>query len=878
MEVILKRSSIFLSAAILSVLLLSHLCGCGKADNLNTVELPDEAVSEDILENGLVLLVKEIPSQDLAAINVKVLAGSALEGEYLGSGISHLAEHMLFKGTASRGPGVIEKEVKSLGGFINGSVGQDVTEYSIIVPVKNVHQAISLLKDMLLNASFAEEELEKEKEVILKELHLTNDEPQNLLFRILNKTAYIRHVYKYPPIGNEERFKSLRREDLIDYYNKMYAPNRMVMAIVGGVGRNTVLPVVEEEFEDFRPANYAVQDLSPAEPAQIDKRYAQKGIETNLAYLAIGYHSTSVLSEDLFAMDVLSMILGRGDNSKLNSSLLKKDNLVYSIACWNFTPRDPGLFVITATLDPAKLSEVERRIQTEVNRIRSGNVSAEELKSAKNMVLGDYLMSMQTVDAQANNLAFNYMLTGSSDFSRRYVVGIDRVSVKDLKRVAGKYLSGDGATVVAIVPDKLIASKDMVVPAPVKEQPAKIVKLTNGLRLIVRQNKNTPTISMTVAIGGGLASENNKNNGISNFTARMLLKGTGARKESQIKGAVEAMGGNIDTFSGFDGFGVTLGSLKSSADASLSLLRDIITDPVFPQEEIEMERRLITAMIYEENEDVFQRGIDALREEVFADSQYRLPFLGSEESIKNITRGDLVKYYKSHAVPGNMIVSISGDFEPDEMAGKLTKAFNTLKSRNVPAVNFSHKPSDDITVKIIAMDKEQSFAALGFATVSIKSPDRYALEVLGSVLSGYSGRLFDSLRNKLPLSYALGCVQKQTPYSGLFALYAATTKENIRLAEEGLVLQMMNLRSEGITEEELVSAKRELSTDHAMDMQTNEYFSQTTAIDELYGLGYDNILRYDKEISKVTVEDVKRVVNKYFDPGAYSEVIISSET
>lgn len=868
----------FLSVVVLMTLLLPQLSGCGKVDNSKAIKLSNEAVSEDILENGLVLLVKEIPSQGLAAINIRVMAGSAFEEEYMGSGISHLVEHMLFKGTASRGSGIIEKEVKSYGGFINGSVGQDMAEYSIVVPVKYVPQAISILKDMLLSAAFDAEELEKEKEVILKEFNLKNDEPQNLLMRLLNKTAYIRHAYKYPPIGSEEKFLSLSREDVVNYYNRMYVPNRMVMAIVGGVDKNTVLPIVSAEFKDFAPVNYSAVGASPAEPPQITKRSAEKEVETNLGYLAIGYHSTGVLSEDLFAMDVLSMILGRGENSRLSISLLKKEKLVYSISCWNFTPYDPGLFVITAILDPRRLPEAEKQIQSEIDRLRKGYVSKTELAAAKRMVLGDYLLSMQAVDAQAGDIASNYMLTGDPCFSQRYVAGIGNVSKQDLKRVANNYLSGDGATVVRVVPNNFRDNTSQKKSGSFKDIPAKMIKLSNGLKLVVRQNRATPTASITVAIGGGLAGETRKNNGISNFTARMLLKGTSTRKENQIKGAIEAMGGNISTFSGFDGFGMTIEFLKPDMDFAVSLLRDVITDPTFPQEEIDGERTIVIAMIREENDDVFQRGFTALRGEIFNGTEYGFPFLGSEDSVNAMARKDLVDYYRAHAVPGNMIISASGDFDPEELTGKLVKSFAGLKAKNAPAVNFLQAPSENIKVKTIAMEKEQSLIVLGFATSDIKNTDRYALEVLGSVLSGYSGRLFDSMRGKLPLSYALGCVHKQMLRAGFFALYSATIKENIPLAEEELLQQMLSLSKYGITDEELALSKRELSTDHAMNMQTNEYFSQTVSIDELYGLGYENIFKYEECIEKVTREDVKNVVNKYFDLNAYSEVIISSET
>jgi len=173
------------------------------------VEFPKEAVSLKVLGSGLVVLAKECPPRELVSISVKITAGSSLEGEYLGSGISHLVEHMVFKGTKTRPAGAIEKEVKSYGGFINGSTSQDLTDYYITCQSRYFDKALSLLKDMLQNAVFDPAEFEKEKEVILKEINLRDDEPTACLVRILNETAYLEHPYKYPPIGYEAPFRRL---------------------------------------------------------------------------------------------------------------------------------------------------------------------------------------------------------------------------------------------------------------------------------------------------------------------------------------------------------------------------------------------------------------------------------------------------------------------------------------------------------------------------------------------------------------------------------------------------------------------------------------------------------------------------------------------
>ena len=224
-----------------------------------------------------------------------------------------------------------------------------------------------------------------------------------------------------------------------------------------------------------------------------------------------------------------------------------------------------------------------------------------------------------------------------------------------------------------------------------------------------------------------------------------------------------------------------------------------------------------------------------------------------------------------------MVISLSGDVDPDEAFRKLTKTFAALKPGELPKTKVLLTPQDKLSVKNIVMEKEQSLVVLGFVTTNLKDPDRYALELLGSVLSGCSGRLFEALRNRSSLAYTLGSAQKAMVDTGFFALYAATTKDKIPAVREGLIKEVNDIRRSGITDEELANAKRELKAGFDIKKQTNAFFSQTTALDELYGLGYDNIFKYGPAIDRVTKEDVRRVADKYFDLNRYSEIVISGE-
>ena len=873
-----KKKAVFLVSLSILVVFLSASLAVEQASQSKNIQLPKEAVYKKVLENGLTILAKKSAPEGLVSLDIKIKAGSSIEEEYLGSGISHLVEHMVFKGTAKRGPGDIEREVKSYGGFINGSVSGDLTDFHITIPSKYLSKSLSLLRDMLTNAKFDNAELVREKEVILKEIRLDKDEPQSQILRLLNETAYIRHTYKYPPIGYETIFNKLTRDDCIKYYDRMYVPNRMVITIVGGIEENDVIAEAEKEFKDFRPANYSVIGLSPEEPVQLDRRYREEDADTNLGYLAMGFHSTSLLNSDLFAMDVLAMILGRGDNSRLNVSLFKNKRIVHFISCWNYTPQDPGLFVVTAILDKENFDVAEQSVMEEIKKLKPDAVSNEELESARRMVLSDFIFSRQTIDAQANDISSNYMLTASYDFSSRYVEGIQAVSKDDVKRAANIYLKTDNLTTIRLIPkgSRGIKTEAQASTAPKKDS-IKKVTLPNGLKLLIREDDKTPTVSIAVAMLGGLMAENKANNGISDLTARMLLKGTRTRSQGQIKGAIESSGGSISSFSGFNSFGLDVEILEPDLDFVLDMLKDILTDSIFPDEEIDKEKALTLAIITQEDDDIFQKGFNILRKEIFEPSPYSFRYLGEKDSIRALKREDILNFYKTYCLPNNMAISISGDVNSEALITKLKTIFRDLKEKEVPVFPSKNIRLNKIKARALEMDKEQSLVLFGFETTSIKDKDKYALDVMGSILSGYSGRLFAALRDKMPLAYSLGCVQKLSLDAGYLVFYVATTKDNIPTVKKGLVGEIKDIMQKMVKDEELVLAKKELCTKYEVGAQTNSFFSSNSAIDELYGLGYDNLYKYKEEIEKVTSQDVKRVAQKYLDLIAYAEVVISSK-
>jgi len=866
-----------------SLIFLLNAIACGAVSAAEKIELPEEAVSKKVLENGLIILAKDSGPKGLVSLNLKIRAGSRLEGEYLGSGISHLVEHMVFKGTKTRRVGDIEKEIKSYGGFLNASTSKDLTEYHVSVSSEYLSEAISLLKDMMMNSVFDIRELENEKEVILKEIKLNEDEPESRIIKLLNETAYLEHPYRYPTIGYEETFKRLTRKDVVKFYNRMYVPNRMVISMVGAVDASKAIAIAEAEFKDFKLPDYGPFGSGDFEPTQLTTRTAEAEMDINLSYLTMGFHSTSLLDYDLFAMDILANILGRGDNSRLNTVLFKNRALVHLISCWNHTPQEPGLFTILALTDREKMDGTEKAILEEIAKIKEMPVGDDELRAAKRMVLSDYLYARQTQEAVASDISLSQILTGDHEFSNRYVTAVQRVSKEDINNVATKYLTDKNLTVVRLAPRSSKTAKDKTCASLAAQEQSEdalkdIIKketFPNGLRVLLREDTKTPTVAITVAILGGLMIEDKMTNGISSLTGEMLLKGTQSKNESQIKGYIESLGGNISAFSGFNGFGLNVTVLKPDIVTALGILQGILTDSTFPEDEIDKTKTRMLAMLKNDDDDIFQRGFNELRRQLFPDSPYGLRIGGEEESLKSLTRDDLMRFYKSYLVPANMVIAVSGDIDNSSVLTMLKDLFGSLNAATQEMPEYKGGKIKKVNLTDLEMEKEQSLILMGFETTDIKNMDRYALDVLGSVLSGHSGRLFNKLRDKLSLAYTLGAAQKLMLDTGYLVFYIATTEEKIEAAKKALIGEIREICRKLPSDGEIILAKKELMTNHRLKLQTNLFYSFASALDELYGLGYDNLYKYEAEIKKVTKEDVKRVARKYLNLNLYAQVIVT---
>ncbi len=823
--------------------------------------------NKTVLENGLTVLVSEMPNSTMVSLYALVKAGSVTEGKLLGSGISHFLEHMLFKGTAKRAVGQIAREVQAMGGVINASTSHDYTIFTLTVPADHFDQALDIISDMLMNSSFDAKEIQKEREVVYGEMRLINDRPEQRLSDLVFKTVYLRHPYRLPIIGSTDPLAELTREDFLDYYHTYYIPNNIVFSVAGQVKQAQVLPKIEQAFAGFKRGRAVLRNLVD-EPTQISVRRYEESYHTQLTRLSLDYAGVSMADEDLYALDVLAMILGQGESSRLYQDLFRTKRLVKSISAENYTPSDRGLFEVSCVLDYKNVDQVILEIKEELKQIAQRGIDREELARVKRQMISSFVTDQQNSGNVAYNLATHEAFMGDIDFAQHYLNAIEQLSVQDLQAAAKRYFRDDRLSIVVLRPEGEAAKS----PSSREERPkgeiAKIV-FDNGLRILLKEDHSLPLVSMNLVVNGGLRQEPAGLTGLSHLFSDVWIKGTRSLTAEQIAQKTEALGMSVGGFSGTNSFGISMEFLsldKGDAKFAFDLLESLVKHPTFPEGEIAKEKEVMVAAIQERADSVAEQSSLAMKEMLFKKNPLRNDELGSIETVSAIRRDDLLAFYQQFVVPNNAVITVFGDINSSALAADLRKRFSGLVKKDLTLGTVAEAAPTQTVEKTISLDKEQAAVVIGFQGVDFYHPDRFKLDVLSAVIgSPFNGHMFTKIRDELGLAYTLGGGYTPAGDLGLISFYVLTSGDKKEDVKKQLVDIIQNLQNEKVSERELDEIKAFMLGGFERSRETISSFSFLAGLDELYGLGYDYYKSYEQRVKDVTVEDVQEMAKKYLD-------------
>jgi zinc protease len=844
------------------------------------------------LENGLTVVTRVNSSSPVAAVQVWVKAGSTTEPEAR-AGMSHILEHMAFKGTKRRGPGQIAREVEALGGEINAYTSFDQTVYHITISGRYLENALDILADTLGNSVFDAGELEREREVVLEELRMNEDDPGRVVWKALFREAYRIHPYGRPVIGYADTIRKTTRDDLVSYFSKYYSPGNMVLVIAGDVDPVKARPMIEKTFLPLK--GDAVSALeAPAEPPQEGIRVKIQEKDARRAYLDVGFPGPSMRDEDVFAFDLLSSILGDGQSSRLYREVKDARGLVDSVNSGSYTPKDPGLLMVSATGAAKNAPEALREILVQLFGMTASPPEGNELSRAKTQTESSFVYSLESQGALAGHIGSFEVTLGDAAFEQKYLRKIREVTAEDIVRVAKKYLKPERLSVSAVVPPGdggILTEAEVrkIAGEAWKEAEARgaskaggagaIVRkelLENGIRVIVRENRAVPVVAVEAGFLGGLRAEPLEKNGISGMTAEMLTKGTKERSAREISEAVEGMAADLSGFSGRNSIGLQARFLRKDVEQGFRLFSESLRGPTFPQEELEKKRQEILGRLKLQKDNLTQSAFLLFLATHYGDHPYARNPLGKEEAIRAMTREDLESFYGRWADPRNLVIAVSGDIGVEEALSAVRKAFGDLPRRK------DYVPIGPMPVPVLSearlgeeqREKQQAHFVIGYTGARFTDPDRYALDMLGAALAGQGGRLFTNLRDRKSLAYSVTSFSSEQVDPGFFAFYMGTSADKLDEAIADTLKEIEAVRKDGVTREEFERAKKWMIGTYEIGLQSNSSYAGNMLHNELYGAGYEETFRAPDRIQAVTLEDVNRVAARLLDTERYTLAVL----
>jgi zinc protease len=837
-------------------------------DDSTVITFPPSSAQKWVLPNGLTIIVQEDHSAPVASVQAWCATGSIDEDQHLGAGLSHILEHMLFKGTKTRSTNVIAQKIQDVGGYINDYTSFDRTVFWIDVPKDGVATALDVLADAMMNSTLPPQEYMKEQEVIRREFAMGLDDPDRVAGLLLFATAYQRHPYHFPVIGDIEIYNQLTQDQVMQYYKTRYVPNNLTFVVAGDVDAAKVRQQLTEFFKAY-PEKSLKPVFIPEEPPQLGRREVHQEFATELTHLLLAWHIPEVTNRDVPALDLLSTILGDGRSSRLYRRVREEAGLAYRISAFSYTPGDPGLFGIDATLDPKKREAAEQLVLRILDEVKQSGVTAEELMKAKKMSLSHHLGDLTTMRGQASDIGSNWLLTRNLNFSRDYLDAVQKVTLDDIKRVAADYLTNENLTVVSLNPKgsplpKAEAAK------PISAGEVQKFELSSGLRLLVREDARLPLVAMGAIFRSGLLAETPQTNGITRLMAKALLKGTTTRTAEQIANEIEAVGGSISSEASNNTFNVSLQVTKPDVKLAVELISDVLLNAIMPEKAIAREKEVQIAAIKQEEEQLTTVARNILRQALFTQHPYALRANGSLDSVQRLTQKDLLEFRDRYVVAKNGVIFVFGDVKAAEVKQLFEQALGGMRPGAL-ALTHAHPAAPLSKTESVESrkDKAQGIIMVGFRGADIFSRDRYALQLIDEASSDLGSRFFIRIREQMGLAYYVGASQMEGLVPGLFAFYLGTDPQKIEPVKTALLDEISKLASDGLTNEELARAKKKLIGQQEIANQSNDSFGYQAALDELYGLGFNYYKSLQRNVDAVTLDDIKRVAAKYFRDQPY---------
>lgn len=389
------------------------------------------------LTNGIRVITEFIPYVNSISIGFWIGSGSRYENS-LNNGVSHFIEHMIFKGTINRSSKQIAEEIESLGGQINAFTGKEATCFYVKLLDEHFETGLDVLCDMIMNPKFSSEDIEKEKGVIQEEINMYEDSPEDLVIDMLSRVTWKDDMLAYPILGTSETLKNFTRESILEYYDRIYVPENMVISIAGNFKEEELIGKLEERLSDWKKEAEGLMKLSSP---QMDRNIAVKSKDIEQVHLALNFNGIKLGDEDLYALLVVNNYLGGGTSSRLFQTLREEKGYVYTIYSFPSSYMNAGTYTIYLALNEQYIQDAAKLIKRELNELAQNKMTEEQIKKAKEQLKGNYILGLESVSSRMFGIGKAELLQRAVHEPKEILEKIDKITTKDVYRVIDRVFS-----------------------------------------------------------------------------------------------------------------------------------------------------------------------------------------------------------------------------------------------------------------------------------------------------------------------------------------------------------------------------------------------------------------------------------------------------
>lgn len=856
-----------------------------------------EGITEYRLANGLKVLLFPDPSKQTITVNITYMVGSKHES-YGETGMAHLLEHLVFKGTP-RHPD-IPKELTEHGARPNGTTWVDRTNYfeTFNATEENLKWALDLEADRMVNSFIAKKDLDSEMTVVRNEFESGENNPFGVLMQRVMSTAYLWHNYGKSTIGSRADIENVPIDRLQAFYRKYYQPDNAVLLVAGKFDEAKTLEMITQQFGRIPRPEREISKTYTLDPVQDGERFVSLKRVGDVQLAMTAYHIPAGSHPDYAAVQVLSTMLGSNPSGRLYKALVDTKK-ASSTGAFSFQWKEPGLLMAFAeVLKDKSLDDAKAAMIKTLDEIATVAPTKEEVDRAKNEIIKQIELSFNSSERIGLSLS-EYI--GMGDW-RLLFLSRDRVKAvtpEDVARVAKQYLKPDNRTVGQFVPtekpdraeipgipdveamvkdykgSQTIAQGEAFDPstANIESRTAR-AELSNGMKVAMLSKKTrgeSVEARLTLRFGDEKSLQNKANAG--QYAATMLNKGTSKRTRQQIKDEFDRLKANVSIGGGATQAFVSITTTRPNLVETLNLVAEVLRDPSFPADEFEKARTEELASIETQRSEPQAIAFNKIQRHVTpyakSDPRYISTFDEDIADLKALTLDEVKKFYKDFYGFNNATLSVVGDFDPAEVKSQVTKLFGDWKSSQpFTRIETMAAKVNTINEAIETPDKANAFFVSSYNFEFRDDNPDYPALVLGNFMLGggfLNSRLATRIRQKEGLSYGVGSQFSAGSLDavGSFFAFAIYAPENVDKLETAFKEEITKAATEGFTADEVAAAKSGWSQSRTVGRAQDGQLAGTlnNYLFVKRDLKWDEAL--EKKVMDLTPEQINAAMKKY---------------